>query len=144
LFQNASYETILKHPLTGVGIGQFVASEYQIHPNLESWQYQPVHNVYFLLFSELGIVGLIFFLLWIFSILEWGSGKNRNTGLLHSLLLTRLSIYCIILSFLFIAFFDHYFWDITLGTLIFVLPLILVFIFVLNSKKCSTDFFGLL
>src|SRR5665648_1217238 len=85
LFQNVSYETILKHPLAGVGIGQFVMSEYQSHQNLESWQYQPTHNTYLLLFSELGIVGLTFFLLWIFSILEWGSGKNRNTCLLHSL-----------------------------------------------------------
>ena len=122
LYQNVSYETILKHPPAGVGIGQFVISEYQNHPNLENWQYQPVHNIYLLAFSELGIVGLIFFLLWIFSALRWGSGKNRNTGLL----LTRLSFYCIILSFLFIAFFDHYFWDIKLGTIIFTLPLIVI------------------
>jgi len=126
LYQNVSYETFLKHPLAGVGIGQFVMSEYQNHPSLESWQYQPVHNIYLLAFSELGIVGLIFFLLWIFSIMRWGSGKNRNTDLLRSLLLTRLSICCIVLSFLFIAFFDHYFWDIKLGTIIFALPFIVI------------------
>ena len=144
LYQNVSYETFLKHPLAGVGIGQFVMNEYQTHPNLESWQYQPVHNVYFLAFSELGIAGLIFFLLWIFSIMKWGIGKNGNTDLLRSLLLTRLSFYCIILSFLFIAFFDHHFWDIKSGTLIFILPLVLTLALVMNSKKCSTDFFGLL
>ncbi|MFA6193733.1 MAG: O-antigen ligase family protein [Parcubacteria group bacterium] len=144
LFQNVSYETILKHPFTGVGIGQFVASEYQIHPNLENWQYQPVHNIYLLAFSELGTIGLIFFLLWIFSILEWGSSKNRNTGLLRSLLLTRLSIYCIVLSFLFIPFLDHYFWDIKLGTIIFVLPIIFILALAMDSKRCSTYFLGLL
>ncbi|MFA6285000.1 MAG: O-antigen ligase family protein, partial [Parcubacteria group bacterium] len=42
LYQNVSYETILNHPFAGVGIGQFVMSEYQKHPQLESWQYQPV------------------------------------------------------------------------------------------------------
>lgn len=145
LYQNVSYETFLKHLLAGVGVGQFVMSEYQNHPNMENWQYQPVHNIYLLIFSELGIVGLSFFLLWIFSIFsEWGSGKKRNTGLLRSLLLTRLSICCIILSFLFIAFFDHYFWDIKLGTIIFVSPFVLILILAVNSKKYSTDFFGLL
>jgi len=139
LYQNVSYETFLKHPLAGVGIGQFVMSEYQNHPNLESWQYQPVHNIYLFVFSELGIVGLIFFLLWIFSISEWGGGKNRNTDLLRSLLLTRLSICCIISSFLFIAFFDHYFWDIKLGTTIFALPFVFIFALVAYSKRYSTD-----
>jgi hypothetical protein len=134
----------LKHPLAGVGVGQFVMNEYQKHPSLESWQYQPVHSIFLLAFSELGIAGLIFFLLWIFSILEWGIGKNRNTGLLRSLSLTRLSFYCIILSFLFIAFFDHYFWDIKLGTIVFALPIILILALALNSKRCSTYSFGLL
>ena len=144
LYRNVSHETILKHPIVGVGVGQFVMNEYQSHPNLESWQYQPVHNSYLLLFSELGIAGLIFFLLWIFSILEWGRGINRNTDLLRSLLLTGLSFCCIVLSFLFIAFFDHYFWDIKSGTLIFVLPFVLILALAMNSKKCSTDFFSLL
>ena len=139
LYQNVSYETILKHSLAGVGIGQFVISEYQKHPNLESWQYQPVHNIFLLVFSELGIVGLIFFLLWIFSIMEWGIGKNGNTGLLRLLLLTRINICCIVFSFLAISFFDHYFWDIKLGTIVIVLPVILIFALAMYSKKCSTD-----
>jgi O-antigen ligase len=144
LYQNVSCETILKHPLAGVGIGQFVMNEYRSHQSLESWQYQPVHNTYLLAFSELGITGLIFFLLWIFSIVKWGIGKNGNTDLLHSLLLTILYIYCIISSFLFLAFFDHYFWDIKIGTLIFVLPFVLILALAANSKKCSTKFFRLL
>jgi|GEM_PF-896749 len=138
LYQNVSYETFLKHSLAGVGVGQFVMNEYQNHPNLESWQYQPVHNIYLLVFSELGIVGLTFFLLWIFLIMEWGISKNRNTDLLRSLLLTRLYICCIISSFLFIAFFDHYFWDIKLGTIVFALPIIILAL-AMNSKKCSTN-----
>jgi len=122
LYQIVSYETISGHPIMGVGIGQFILNEYNINPKLESWRYQPVHNIYLLVFSELGIIGLILLLLWIFSILEWGSNKNRNTDLL----LTRILYCCIILSFLIISPFDHYFWDIKLGTFIFALPLIIL------------------
>lgn len=119
----------------GVGIGQFIINEYKMNSNLESWQYQPVHNIYLLAFSELGIVGLAFFLLWIFSILEWGSSKNRNTGLL----LTKLTIYCIILSFLVISFFDHYFWNLKQGLLIFVLPLIILYTHNEENRKIDKE-----
>jgi len=140
LYQNVSYETFLKHPFAGVGVGQFVMNEYRKHPNMESWQYQPVHNLYLLLLSELGMVGLLFFLLWIFSIIKWGIGKNGNTGVL----LTCSFFCCIVFSFLFISFFDHYFWDIKSGTLILVLPFVLIFYPYYKFKKCSTKFFRLL
>jgi hypothetical protein len=138
LYQNVSYETISNHPFAGVGIGQFVMSEYQKHPQLESWQYQPVHNAYFLVFSELGIVGIIFLALLAFSFYLKSRGAQKDIGL------TYLLYYCIVSSFLSISFFDHYFWDIKLGTIIFTLPFIFIFALATNSKKCSTDFFGLL
>jgi O-antigen ligase len=119
-YQNVARETISVHPLKGVGVGQFVFHEFQKYPNFVGWQYQPVHNIFLLIFSELGIFGLILFLLWIFSILEKGIEKNSNT----SLLLTSNIYYCIIFSFIFIFLFDHYFWDIKLGMIIFVLPTI--------------------
>jgi O-antigen ligase len=120
LYQNVARETISTHPIKGVGLGQFVFEEFQKYPKLEGWQYQPVHNVYFLIFSELGFTGLIYFLLWIFSILEWEIGKERITGVL----LTRNVFYCILISYLFIFLFDHYFWDIKIGIIIFTLPII--------------------
>ncbi len=128
-YQNVARETISSYPAAGVGIGQFVFSEFLKRPNLPGWQYQPVHNIYLLIFSELGIIGLIFFLLWIFSILGWGSEKERNT----SLLLTFYLFYCIIISYLIILLFDHYFWDIKIGMIIFTLPI--VFLKTLSGEK---------
>ncbi|TSA46170.1 O-antigen ligase domain-containing protein [bacterium] len=127
-YQNVARETISAHPLVGVGAGQSIFDEFKKYPNLEGWQYQPVHNLYLLIFSELGIVGLIFFLLWIFSIMEWGIGKNGNTGVL----LTNNIFYCIIFSFLLVFLFDHYLWDIKLGIIIFTLPILF-----LKATSCT-------
>jgi O-antigen ligase len=123
LYKIVSYETISEHPITGVGIGQFILNEYSINSKLESWKYQPVHNVYLLVFSELGIVGFIIFFLFLISIfLMIRKDEQRE----RYRILTLLLIYCIILSFIIISLFDHYFWDIKQGTLIFVLPLIIL------------------
>lgn len=119
VYKDVAYETISGHPIAGVGLGQFVYAEFQKHPDLESWQYQPVHNIYLLIFSELGAVGLILFLLFLFSIfLKLGNGIDPR--------LTNYYYYCIIISFLVIAFFDHYFWDIKIGVITFILALSLL------------------
>lgn len=114
LYQNVSYEIISDHSVVGTGLGQFVLAEFQKHPNLEGWQYQPVHNTYFLITSELGILGLVLFLLFISSLLGRGIGDDIN-------ILTYQYIYCIIISFLVISIFDHYFWDIKVGTITFAI-----------------------
>lgn len=123
LYQIVSYETISGHPVVGVGIGQFILNEYTVHPELKSWQYQPVHNVYLLIFSELGIVGFMFFLLSVISVFL-GTRKNERSG--GDCILTYSMLYCIILSFLVISLFDHYFWDIKQSAFIFALPLIIL------------------
>ena len=40
----------------GVGLGQYVVN---LSDNRELWQYEPVHNVFVLLLSELGLIGLL-------------------------------------------------------------------------------------
>ena len=69
LYQDVSYETISGSPIQGIGAGQFILNEHKLHPDLEAWQYQPAHNVYLLIFSELGIVGFILFILFVVSFL---------------------------------------------------------------------------
>ena len=121
LFQIVSYETISQHPLIGIGLGQFVINEYLRYPNLQNWQYQPVHNIYLLVASELGVIGLSILLLVLFTfILPVG-----NNGI-PELNLTIVSLYCIIISFFAISFFDHYFWDLKIGVIIFSLPFLLL------------------
>lgn len=119
-YLNVSRKTIAEHPLTGVGLGQFVFQETVSRPDWVGWQYQPVHNIYLLITSELGIVGLMLFLFFLLTFLI----KYCNINYLPNLL--TMKPYCIIISsFLLISFFDHYFWDIKLGMIIFAIPFIL-------------------
>lgn len=120
LYINVSRETIINHPVAGVGLGQFVFNEYIMHPQLESWQYQPVHNLYLLLLSELGFVGLLLFIFAIVNLFRY-IWKEISNGRL-----TKLLYYVIMFSFLVVSVFDHYLWDIKLGTIILVLPSILL------------------
>jgi len=120
IYLNVSHETIASHPVSGLGMGQFVSREFFLHPDLPGWQYQPVHNVYLLIASELGIIGLALFLLFILTT----SIKYCFINYLSNLL-TKKPYCIIILSFFIISFFDHYFWDIKQGMIIFTIPFIL-------------------
>ncbi|HPN96876.1 MAG TPA: O-antigen ligase family protein, partial [Candidatus Moranbacteria bacterium] len=155
----------------GIGQGQFVwnMQEYS-HNILESWQFQPVHNVFLLIWSELGVVGLVLFMIFLYRLFQ--SEKNVPRGTFYgsdvkqSTLIIRQktnepregkredmaedkSILCnkreelsmiiplryfkgILLGFIFILFFDHYFWDIQQGSL--MLWMIMGFIAGLQKK----------
>ncbi len=62
IYLTASIQSITQNMLFGIGNGQFVfeMGNY-LTQNLAFWQYQPVHNVFLLIFSELGMIGLFFF-----------------------------------------------------------------------------------
>lgn len=127
-YLNVSREIIIQHPLSGVGLGQFVFQEIVSNSDWPGWQYQPTHNIYFLIASELGIVGLALFLLLLLTILIKYCIVNDLF-----VLLTKKPFCFIILSFLFISFFDHYFWDVKLGIITFILPFLLMNISVESS-----------
>jgi len=131
-YNNVSHETLLKYPVAGVGLGQFVLNEYKSYPNLESWQYQPVHNIYLLIFSELGIVGLVLVFSFLIVLL-----RRRAKVEKEQFLLTYSIIYGVAISFAIISFFDHYFWDIKIGIIIFALP----FLFLLGARNRQENVF---
>jgi hypothetical protein len=64
LFLEKSHFLIVEEaPFQGVGIGQsvFVMQDF-FSEKLFPWQFQPVHNLFLLIFSEIGLVGLLSFL----------------------------------------------------------------------------------
>jgi len=65
-YLNVPRGTFLTNPLRGVGAGQFILAMPHFYKNvLLPWQFQPIHNVFLLILSELGIIGLIIFVWWI-------------------------------------------------------------------------------
>lgn len=111
-YVNVSRETIANNPMIGVGMGQFVPSMQKYSQIfISGWQYQPVHNVFLLIWSELGVVDLILFILilWKMFRVKQSSGNVIFKGIL--------------LGFIFIALFDHYLWDIQQGQIMLWLVL---------------------
>lgn len=80
LFLNVSRGTIIENPIIGIGTGEFVNNFYRTMPALNSWEYQPVHDVFLLIWSELGALGLAVFLLFLFSLFT----VNREKPLLFT------------------------------------------------------------
>ena len=75
-YNNVSRETISNNFIPGSGPGTFIfqidgyLEKNNIPQNLEHWEYQPVHNIYLLVCSEIGIVGFIIFCLIIVEVLS--------------------------------------------------------------------------
>jgi len=126
--------------LTGVGMGQFVPEmQSYVSQSLSSWQFQPVHNVFLIILSELGLVG-ISLLIWFLSRLvkirypskgsglfcfTWNKQKceiyNRvkkeivSRGTNSKMRDTYPLFMAFLIGFLVITLFDHYLWDIQQG-----------------------------
>lgn len=60
------------YPITGTGLGQYIPTYINSNPELESWKYQPAHNVPILLLSELGPLVICLFI----ALIIYKSPKN--------------------------------------------------------------------
>lgn len=110
----AESTTLLKENwVAGVGIGNYTAELHGIDKENDTlrpgYAYQPVHNIYLLLFTELGVFGLLLFAGLVGGLLykaafespwslAWGLGG---------------------LAFLLIGFVDHYLWSLHSGIILF-------------------------
>ncbi len=107
----------------GTGMDNYTVELQKIQPNLSPRFYQPVHNMFLLVFTELGIVGLIIFiwLLWIgirsLVLRHWIFVTFSNTQVTSSYWLVAIII---------TAMFDHYWWTIPSMFMLFWLILALV------------------
>jgi O-antigen ligase len=88
---------IRKNPIVGLGAGQFIISLSQNRP-VWQWLYwlQPVHNIFLLVASETGLLGLIMFLILIFLAIR------------RSLLAANYWLLTALLAILLTGLFDHY------------------------------------
>ena len=77
--------------LVGVGTGNYTVA-LAAHDKIkkEAWSYQPVHNVFLLLWSEAGIFSLIFFLLFLFLLIKKDRQEAFSLAVLCGLIVLML------------------------------------------------------
>ncbi len=112
LFKNNWYQ--------GVGLGNFTQATHQLNNNKEAWDYQPVHNIYYLSVIEIGILGgLLLGVLFVW----FGYVFYKFVFYLKFENLWLIGIGLAMLSIFLIGLFDHYTWTLSSGILIFWLIL---------------------
>ena len=97
----------------GVGAGNFVNWLMVKDPNLPRNLYQPVHNIYLLVYSETGILGITAFILFLVFLVKDFITSTKMDKLYH------YSFLIMFISFLFIGLFDHFLWTLQQGRLMF-------------------------
>lgn len=106
---------VLKQNYFGVGIGNFTSifenNMTRLGVKLDNWMFQPIHNIYLLIAVELGFIGAV-----IFSWFLWEMLRRILKGFWGNPRILFLLIFC---AFLVQGFFDHYFWTLQQGQLIF-------------------------
>ena len=104
-------QMIRRQPFTGVGIGNFTLAirDYDFINLTDRFQ-QPVHNLLLLVMSEIGIIGSIAFLLLFIKAFLLLFAKNLTD---HSSL--RIFTIFSLIACVFLAQFDHYFWNFNAG-----------------------------
>jgi O-antigen ligase len=74
----------------------------------KGWERQPVHNLYLLIASEIGVIGALAFCIFLFALIaRLIKNKSIEAGLALALLV----------GLLFFGLFDHFLWDIQAGKL---------------------------
>jgi hypothetical protein len=127
--------------LTGVGLGNYTLALYnQDEVKAESYNYQPVHNTYILIAVDLGIFGFIVLILIIIEALRriWTYKIEEQIGLLEVLKGFKykgiydfykekfywfLGYTAVFIAILVMMAFDHYFWTLYFGIMIWWLCL---------------------
>lgn len=120
---NAIALSLIKNNLLGVGIGNQVlySVKNEVYKNAgmtQAWQWQPIHNIYLLMASEIGILGLIAFLLFVGKLL-----LSRFSIIHNSLFMIPSTM---LIALLMLGLFDHFLWTLQPGRLMLWLTIGLV------------------
>ncbi len=99
-------EIVKDKRLIGAGIGNYTLALLQKKPGLKSWDYQPAHNLFIMVWAELGIIGFAIFILFCYYLITQ-SLKKKN-----------IPCMALLIFILTISLFDHYFWTLYPGIIL--------------------------
>ncbi len=112
LLAQAALTMVVKRPVEGVGLGNFLPSLYEAQsPLLMHLHLQPVHNLFLLIGAEIGIVGLGFMFVFL--------GKTFKRMFHKKQLLTHIPILVCFSVILVTGSMDHYWITLQQGQLLF-------------------------
>lgn len=103
---------IKENPIFGAGYGNFTDKLRLAAKKLQNWEYQPVHNIYFLVASETGLSGLLSFLALLFFAVFYKIKENLKNQ-------ESFTVFLIFLLFLLVGFVDHFFLTTQQGAMMF-------------------------
>ena len=116
LYNKIALNMIQAKPVWGVGLKNFVVAMDDYAPErLLPFLHQPVHNIYLLIAAETGILGLFVFLVVSFYVIK--NIVRHEPGVL------KYTLLIIFFGMLTLGLFDHYFFTIQQGSLMFWLML---------------------
>ncbi|PIZ98334.1 MAG: hypothetical protein COX77_04955 [Candidatus Komeilibacteria bacterium CG_4_10_14_0_2_um_filter_37_10] len=100
---------IVHNLLLGVGLGNYTTYGYWLNQTHAAWDYQPAHNLYLLVWSEIGLIGLLILLGFILLVIKslWPIDTVEK----------RIKL-CLAITLLLIGLFDHYWWSLYNGIII--------------------------
>lgn len=96
----------------GVGLGNYVLAAKEKMPDQANWFYQPVHNSFLLVWAEIGLFGFILFI----SLLQFIFGEIFERAKKNPVELYQIGIF---LSLIFMMMFDHWWWSLHMGVILF-------------------------
>ncbi len=115
-----SINALSSNPLTGVGLLNSYSFEENQQLSFSTMYLQPVHNIFLLIASELGLLGLFIFGYFLSVVLATAWEKAKSEKYLFSF--NELPL-VLLLSFIFVGLFDHYPLTIQQGQLLFSMVL---------------------
>ncbi|OGH09708.1 MAG: hypothetical protein A2152_02575 [Candidatus Levybacteria bacterium RBG_16_35_6] len=110
-----AFKIFFKSPVIGIGLNGFLVELPNFINQQKVFFIQPVHNIYLLILSEVGIIGFSFF---IFLLVKAFKNTIKRKSYLPSILLIEILI---------LGFFDHYFLTLQQGQLLLSLVIGLSF-----------------
>ena len=116
-YNHEAIQIIKKQPLLGAGFANFINRLFIANPFLPSWEYQPAHNIYLLLLTEIGIFGFLSFLVFLSILIKKALVKIKSRSL------EKLAFLIVFFCFLLSGFVDHFLLTINQGILMFWLIL---------------------
>ncbi|MCC7356708.1 MAG: O-antigen ligase family protein [Candidatus Doudnabacteria bacterium] len=137
LYNHVGLNILRENPIFGVGIGQSMLHMERFSPRgLESWEIQPIHN-YFLVSAADGGVILSVSLLILFLYLLYRL-KSSTWNMEHPIKPHHVVGLAILLAFLSLMHFDHYFYTLQQGQFLLWLILGLIISFIDSNNRESS------